>query len=155
MISTSLNRLKKEWNDLKFGKHSDIPENISASPKSNDNLFEWNAIIIGPIKTPYEGGKFHLSLEIPKDYPFKPPKVILTTKIYHPNIDDVGNICLDILKTNWSPALTIPKVLLSISALLTDPNPNDPLRPEVANQYINDRKAYNEKVKEYTRKYAL
>ena len=75
---------------------------------------------------------FSLQVRVPVDYPFKPPKVVFTTKIYHPNINPSGGICLDILGSNWSPALTIHKVLLSISSLLTDANPADPLVPDIA-----------------------
>ena len=90
------------------------------------------ATIMGPPDSPYTGGVFFLNIQFPSDYPFKPPKVNFTTKIYHCNVNSNGAICLDILKDQWSPALTISKVLLSISSLLTDPNPNDPLVPEIA-----------------------
>ncbi len=128
-------------------------ENISAGP-SGDNLFEWDAMIIGPTKTPYEGGMFRLKIYFPADYPFKSPKVIFTTKIYHPNINSGGIICLDILKTQWSPALTISKVLLSICSLLNDPNPNDPLMPEIATQYMQNKPKYEEVAKQWTLQYA-
>ena len=82
--------------------------------------------------SPYAGGVFFLSITFPTDYPFKPPKVSFTTKIYHPNINANGSICLDILRDQWSPALTISKVLLSICSMLTDPNPDDPLVPDIA-----------------------
>jgi ubiquitin-conjugating enzyme E2 D len=59
--------------------------------------------------SPYQGGVFFLTIHFPTDYPFKPPKVAFTTRIYHPNINSNGSICLDILRSQWSPALTISK----------------------------------------------
>ncbi|KER31367.1 hypothetical protein T265_02414 [Opisthorchis viverrini] len=103
----------------------------------------------------YEGGVFFLKIVFPTDYPFKPPKVSFNTKIYHPNINGNGSICLDILRSQWSPALTISKVLLSICSLLTDPNPDDPLCPDIARQYKSDRKRYEEIAREWTQKYAM
>ena len=71
--------------------------------------FHWQATIMGPGDSPYSGGVFFLAIHFPTDYPFKPPKVNFTTRIYHPNINSNGSICLDILRDQWSPALTISK----------------------------------------------
>mmetsp|Transcript_44751 Transcript_44751/g.59429 ORF Transcript_44751/g.59429 Transcript_44751/m.59429 type:complete len:111 (+) Transcript_44751:131-463(+) len=108
---------------------------------------------MGPDDSPYAGGVFFLNIHFPPDYPFKPPKVSFTTKIYHPNINANGSICLDILKDQWSPALTISKVLLSLSSLLTDPNPDDPLVPEIATLYKNDRSKYEQTAREWTSRF--
>uniref|UniRef100_A0A8C5C2L5 Ubiquitin conjugating enzyme E2 D4 n=1 Tax=Gadus morhua TaxID=8049 RepID=A0A8C5C2L5_GADMO len=107
------------------------------------------------IQSPYQGGVFFLTIHFPTDYPFKPPKVAFTTKIYHPNINSNGSICLDILRSQWSPALTVSKVLLSICSLLCDPNPDDPLVPEIAHTYKSDREKYNRLAREWTQKYAM
>jgi ubiquitin-conjugating enzyme E2 D/E len=112
------------------------------------------ATIMGPSDSPYTGGIFFLTIHFPTDYPFKPPKVQFTTRIYHPNVNSNGSICLDILKDQWSPALTISKVLLSICSLLTDPNPDDPLVPEIAHVFKTDRARYEATAREWTRKYA-
>ena len=72
-------------------------------------VFYWQATIMGPPDSPYQGGVFFLTIHFPTDYPFKPPKVAFSTRIYHPNINSNGSICLDILRSQWSPALTISK----------------------------------------------
>ncbi|XP_032087951.1 ubiquitin-conjugating enzyme E2 D1 isoform X2 [Thamnophis elegans] len=94
---------------------------------------------MGPPDSAYQGGVFFLTVHFPTDYPFKPPKIAFTTKIYHPNINSNGSICLDILRSQWSPALTVSKVLLSICSLLCDPNPDDPLVPDIAQIYKSDK----------------
>jgi ubiquitin-conjugating enzyme E2 N len=81
------------------------------------------------------GGTFRLELFLTGEYPMGAPKVRFLTKIYHPNVDRLGRICLDILKDKWSPALQIRTVLLSIQALLSAPNPDDPLDNTVAEMW--------------------
>lgn len=142
-------RIQKEIEDIS----KDPPANCTAGPV-DDNIYYWEGMIFGPDDSPYVGGVFKLRIQFPIDYPFKPPSVNFTTKIFHPNINSAGIICLDILKTQWSPALTVSKVLLSILSLLTDPNPNDPLDPAAAQLYKNDRSAYDEKARYWTLKFA-
>lgn len=146
----SLRRLKSELAELQ----KDPPANCTAGPVSENDISTWEAMIFGPADSPFQGGMFSLSIRFPSDYPFKPPIVTFKTKIYHPNINASGGICLDILKSQWSPALTISKVLLSILSLLTDANPDDPLMPEIARIYRNDREAYNATAREWTQQYA-
>jgi ubiquitin-conjugating enzyme E2 D len=154
----SIKRLQRDLQEIR----SKPPENISAGLHGDGkNILHWTATIIGPTKTPYEGGVFVLDIVFPADYPFKPPKVTFKTKIYHPNIsfDEKSNepstICLDILKEAWAPSLTVSKVLLSLSSMLADPNINDPLHPEAANLYRNDITRYKARAREITNKYAI
>jgi len=132
---------------------ADPPSNCSAGPVGDD-IYTWQGTLMGPIKSPYEGGIFYLNISFPEDYPYKPPRITFTTKIYHPNINSAGGICLDILKDQWSPALTISKVLLSICSLLTDPNPDDPLVPAIAELYKRDKKEYFIAARTWTLQYA-
>jgi len=143
-------RIIKELADLK----KDPPLNCSAGPVNEDDIYLWEGVLFGPADSPYAGGVFKVSIQFPVDYPFKPPRIVFTTKIYHPNINKDGFICLDILKQSWSPALTISKVLLSILSMLTDPNPKDPLVPEIAQQYTNNRAEYELEAREWTQRYA-
>ena len=145
----ALKRLNKELKEL----IKDPPVNCSAGI-INDNLYNWEATIIGPEKTPYENGIFKLEIYFPETYPFKPPKVKFKTRIYHPNINKYGSICLDILNKSWSPALTVSKLLLSISSLLSDPNPEDPLDISAANIYKANKEDFFNLAKSYTIKYA-
>jgi len=143
-------RIAKELENLT----ADPPTNCSAGPV-DDDLFQWQASLMGPHASPYQDGVFFMNIKFPADYPFKPPRVTFETKIFHPNINSSGGICLDILKEAWSPALTISKVLLSICSLLCDPNPDDPLVPDIARMYVNDRDKYNRTARLWTIKFAI
>ena len=146
---STINRLKKEMEEL----NNYPPANCSAGI-IDDDIYNWQATIVGPEGSPYEGGVFYLRIEFPHDYPFKPPKVSFITKIYHCNINTSGQICLDILKEQWSPALTISKVLLSICSLMDDQNPNDPLMSDIANLYIHNKQEFLDNARGYTHRYA-
>lgn len=147
----ALKRIQKELSDLQ----RDPPANCSAAPADNADPFHWTASIMGPDGSPYQGGLFLLDVVLPNRYPFKPPRCVFTTRVYHPNINASGSISLDILKDAWSPALTIGKVLLSICSRLADPNYDDPLVPEIGRLCKADRSRYEETARQWTRRYAM
>ncbi|KAK8840812.1 Ubiquitin-conjugating enzyme E2 D1 [Tritrichomonas musculus] len=145
----AVRRIQKELKEIL----RDPPCNCSAGP-DGENMFKWNATLIGPPDTPYENGVFNLIIDLPQDYPFKPPTVTFKTQIFHPNINTNGNVCLDILKAKWVSTMSISKILLSICCLLAFPNPDSPYNKEAANLYRDNLQEYNKKVREYTQKYA-
>ncbi|EKM77697.1 hypothetical protein AGABI1DRAFT_114991 [Agaricus bisporus var. burnettii JB137-S8] len=145
----TLKRIHREVADL---KKEDLG-NMVLEPMEHD-FHVWKGTIPGPEGSVYEGGVFHVEINLPADYPFSAPRVVFKTRIYHMNISETGGICIDILKSNWSPALSLFKVMLSISSLLTDPNPKDPLVPSVATQYVRNRKQHDATAQEWTTLYA-
>lgn len=134
-----------------------LPPGIVCNTLS-DSLDEWEAVIFGSSGTPYEGGKFKISIQIPERYPFDVPRVKFQTPVYHPNIDSAGRICLDVLqmppKGCWKPSLNLKAVLLSLQALMAEPNPDDPLLPHVAEQFRLSRELFNTHAAKHTRRHA-
>lgn len=129
-----------------------VPGIIVTVDPENSRYF--HVQLAGPMSSPYEGGLFNLELFLPDDYPMSPPKVRFLTKIYHPNVDRLGRICLDVIKNNWSPALMVRSVLLSIQALMSSPNPDDPLDNNVANHWLSNEEGALNQAREWTRMYA-
>jgi len=145
----ALKRVTKELAELEANPHP----NCTIFPTESD-IFFWNVYMTGPDTTPYEGGTFHLIVEIPQDYPFKPPKVRFATQIYHCNINRNGSICHAILKDQWSPALTLSRVFDCIFGLLLTPEPSDPLDAYIASEYRENFALFNQNAREWTAKYA-
>lgn len=130
-------------------------EIISISAIDKNTLQDFEAKIKGPPDTPYENGVFVIEMQLSTEYPLVPPKVTLKTKVFHPNINSEGQICLDILDKAWYKSLRLETILLSISLLLSTPNVDDFLVPEAAFLYKENRTEFNRKAREWTRKYAM
>jgi len=130
-------------------------EGISAIPLDQQNNY-WQATILGPPGSPYEGGKFFLFIFFPERYPMTPPTVRFLTKILHPNVSRHGDVGIDIFqKQNWSLALNVAKVLLSVQSLLTDPYTDVCMEPEVGYIYEHERERFEQLVRSWTWKYAM
>ncbi|XP_005594802.3 ubiquitin-conjugating enzyme E2 N-like [Macaca fascicularis] len=127
---------------------------IKAEPGESSALY-FHVVIAGLQDSPFQGGTFKLELLLAEEYPMAAPEVRFMTKIYHPNVDKLGRICLDILKDKWSPALQISTVLLSIQALLSAPNPDDPLANDVAEQWETNKAQAIETARAWTRLYPM
>ncbi|CAD8150339.1 unnamed protein product [Paramecium octaurelia] len=135
-------RVLKELNDAVTKNYGECRMYPTA-----DDIGLWKILMLGPKNTPFENGIYQLTCVIPQDYPFKPPKITFSTRMHHPNISKAsGGICLDILKDQWSPALTVFSALLSIRSLLTDPNPDDALDSNVAAEYKHEKELYIQNV---------
>ncbi|QXH48013.1 ubiquitin-conjugating enzyme E2 [Pseudomonas xanthosomatis] len=147
----TLQRIRKELELMV----KDPPDGCSAGPFADGDVFVWKASIMGPSGTPYEQGVFFLELVFPQDYPLSALQVKFQTRIYHPNVGSAGEVGLDVLGDNWSPALTVGKVLSSIMSLLRDPNPEPALQPQIAEQWLRERKAFDDTARQWTRQYAM
>ncbi|XP_013791980.1 ubiquitin-conjugating enzyme E2-22 kDa-like isoform X1 [Limulus polyphemus] len=134
MANIAVQRIKREFKEVV--RSEEVAKCAIKVELVNDNYTELKGEISGPPDTPYEGGNFVLEIKVPETYPFNPPKVKFMTKIWHPNISSVtGAICLDILKDQWAAAMTLRTVLLSLQALLSAAEPDDPQDAVVARQF--------------------
>lgn len=147
----ALRKLQKEFTAFKNSEDT----SVTAQPVNEGDLFNWKASITGPVGSPYEGGRFFLDLAVPSDYPFKPPKVTFTTKVFHPNVNENGGICLDVLKPeHWQPSQSLQTVLMAVQALLAAPTADSAVVPEIGEMIKNDRAAFDKKAKEWVNMYA-
>mmetsp|Transcript_94847 Transcript_94847/g.164049 ORF Transcript_94847/g.164049 Transcript_94847/m.164049 type:complete len:154 (+) Transcript_94847:76-537(+) len=123
------NRLTQELREINRNPDPDISLEMTG-----DTIENWRAVVRGPKDSPYEGGSFELKIECSVDYPIRPPHVTFVTKIFHPNVNfSNGDLCLDILKTDWSPAWTLQYVCRAVIALLFEPNADSPLNCDAGN----------------------
>lgn len=155
-MASSQKRITKELGDLTKSP----PAGISVALADESNLLIWKAVMDGPAGSPYATGTFCLTLTLPPTYPFKPPTVTFTTKIYHPNVSNdsppnTGTMCLGMLKdSEWKPATKMSAVLEFARQLLKEPNPDDAVEAKIADQYKTDRASYEKEARDWTKRYA-
>ena len=164
LAATTVKRLKLDMANLADGDchtYFKVAPKLMSVPtehgtvKQEEDLSHWEGEIYGQADTPYEGGVFLIDIIIPSGYPIKPPSCKLMTKIYHPNINAAGLICLDILKNQWSPALGIRGLLMSLISLLNAPNPGDPLNHEAGALMSRDPVQFDSTARSWTAEYAM
>ena len=122
-------RLAKDISELTLGPTVQIQ-----FPDGKDNLLHF-VVTVKPDEGYYKGGKFVFSFNVPGVYPHEPPKVKCTQKVYHPNLDYDGNVCLNILREDWKPVLSISSCIYGLVHLFMDPNPDDPMVGHIAQEY--------------------
>jgi len=150
--SNAPKRIKKEVEELQ----ADFPDYLNGFDCVEDNVYHWEASINGPEGSPYEGGQFTLKFEYPPEYPMKPPKVTMTTPIYHMAVSESGGVCLAMLKDGqWSPVTNLVKLLAALNDILTDPDPSHPLNTEAAAEFVNNRQEHDRKAREMTQAHAM
>lgn len=144
------NRILKELQDL-----STNPLEGCFIELVGDNLYKWRAIIKGPDSSPYAGGRFELAIELPQNYPFRPPDVKFKTKIYHTNVkSDDGTLCADVFQNSWAPTLNMRYVIESVISILANPAPEHALEIGIAAEMANNPSLYIANAQEWVRRYA-
>jgi len=132
-------RITKDINEL------ELPKTCKTEFPDPDDLLSFKLIIF-PDEGFYRNGQFTFSFKIGAAYPHEPPKVKCETKVYHPNIDLEGNVCLNILREDWKPVLTINSIVYGLQYLFLEPNPEDPLNKEAALELQNNRRLFEQNV---------
>ncbi|KAL5710199.1 E2 ubiquitin-conjugating enzyme [Ranunculus cassubicifolius] len=121
----------------------------------NDGINEFNVEFHGPKESLYEGGVWKVRVELPDAYPYKSPSIGFLNKIYHPNVDESGSVCLDVINQSWSPMFDLLNVFeVFLPQLLLYPNPSDPLNGDAASLMLKDKQQYEQKVKDYCERFA-
>lgn len=149
--SNRMRRIQKELADIQ----KDTVCGVTITAPDAGDLTHLRGSFLGPADTPYEGGRYEIAIELPQDYPFRPPKMKFITRIWHPNFSSqTGAICMDTLGTAWSPVLTLKNALLSLQSLLCTPEPKDPQDAEVAQMMIKNPDEFEHVAHSWAVKYA-
>ena len=125
----------------------ELPKNAKLNfPQGSNCVMDFELVLV-PDEGMYRDGTFLFSFQVPQSYPHDPPKVKCLTKVFHPNIDVEGNVCLNILREDWSPVLSISSVIYGLLFLFLDPNPDDPLNKNASTMMQTDRVGFEQAVR--------
>ena len=142
-------RLQKELQDIRKAGLKSFRDIIV----DESNILQWQGLLV-PDAPPFNKGAFRIEIVFPAEYPFKPPKINFKTKIYHPNVDEKGQICLPIISVeNWKPATKTDQVIQALVALINEPEPDHPLRGDLAEEYSKDKRKFMKNAEEFTKKH--
>ncbi|CAM9281924.1 unnamed protein product [Heterosigma akashiwo] len=142
------------------------PEGVSVGLVDDDNIFEWELMIVGPPDTLYEGGFFQARLNFPSDFPNMPPEMTFISEMWHPNVYEDGKVCISILhppgedkfndqetaEERWRPILGVESIIISVISMLSDPNDESPANIDAAVMFRNDLKEFKRRVRQVIRK---
>merc|ERR1712061_17244 len=143
-------RLQKELQDIRKAGLKSFREIIV----DEQNILQWQGLLV-PDAPPFSKGAFKIDIQFPAEYPFKPPKISFKTRIYHPNVDEKGQVCLPIVAAeNWKPATKTDQVIQALVALINEPEPGHPLRGDLAEEYLKDRKKFMKNAEDFTKKHS-
>jgi len=144
-----LRRIQKEISDLTTRPLT----GITVEPDES-NLYHWSCVIKASADSPYKNGKFKFNIVFPETFPFKPPEVAFVTKIYHPGINEKGEICIAILRDEWKPSISISSVLSTVQEKLNNPSADDPYEPDIAAELKSNHAKFLSVAKDWTKKFA-
>ncbi|XP_057585882.1 ubiquitin/ISG15-conjugating enzyme E2 L6 isoform X2 [Hippopotamus amphibius kiboko] len=148
---TARKRVVKELEDLQ----KQLPKYVRNLSSDDANVLVWHGLLL-PETPPYNLKAFEFRVSFPGDYPFKPPTVMFTTRIYHPNVDSSGQVCLPITsKETWKPHIRTSQVLEALSVLVNTLEVRQPLRVELADQLTQDPELFNKKAEEFTLQFGV
>eukprot|EP00127_Corallochytrium_limacisporum_P005286 Clim_evm17s202 gene=Clim_evmTU17s202 len=143
-------RLQKELGELQKGEGGLLRD----LKVDEANILHWEGLLC-PTEKPHDKVAYRIKIDFPTEYPFKPPKVVFQTPVYHPNIDASGNICLDVLKPEaWKPATKVQQVIERLNQLMCEPNFQDVLVADIGQLYQQDKAKYQKQLEESIKKHA-
>ncbi|XP_039279117.1 ubiquitin-conjugating enzyme E2 L3-like [Nilaparvata lugens] len=146
-----MRRLQKEFQEIQRGKIKDF-QSVTVL---DSNFLKWQGNLL-PQKPPYNKAAFQIEIKFTTDYPFLAPKINFITKIYHPNVDESGHVCLPIISMeHWKPVTKVEDVILALLDVINNPQPENAIRPELAQEYSSDYKKFQKKANDHAIKYGI